>query len=198
METNFKADLDKFLEEKISPINKNMLEQEKIKHERFLERHFQKYDTLAEKHDSYISHLTSLEGVIFGAIVIFMNPLQISIPLIIATSLLLVSLVFGIWRQRISIQSNYQTHEWNYYQELQHHWWSRELWKDSTVKSEKELLEPYLVKNDASYKKTCEYKILKLLHLDADKIENIFVVSFMLSLVFLIGYWLSKTPYLLK
>ncbi|MCL5095467.1 MAG: hypothetical protein M1575_01960 [Patescibacteria group bacterium] len=137
MDTNLKVDLDKFLKERLDPINKTMVEQEMVRHKQFMERHFEKYDLLAEMHNSYISQLITLEGVIFGAVIIFTNSQQITIWLISAVCLILVSLIFGVWRQNISIQANYQSHEWNYYQELKNHWWTRELWEDETVKTER-------------------------------------------------------------
>jgi len=196
--TDLKADLDKFLKERLDPINKKMVEQERARHKQFLERHFEKYDQLVERHNSYISQLITLEGGIFGAVIIFTNSQQITIWLILAVCLILVSLIFGIWRQNISIQANYQSHEWNYYQELKKHWWTRELWKDETVKTEMEVIEPYLEKQEDAYKKKLEYKVLKLLRLNADRIENIFVVSFVLSLFLLILHLLFKAPALLN
>jgi len=198
MDTDLKADLDKFMKERLDPINKKMVEQEKARHKHFLERHFEKYDQLAERHDSYISQLITLEGVIFGAVIIFTNSQQITVWLILAVCLILVSLIFGVWRQNISIQANYQSHEWNYYQELKNHWWTRELWKDETVKTEKEVIEPNLEKQEDAYKKKLEYKVLKLLRLNADRIENIFVISLVFSLFLLILHLLFKAPVLLN
>jgi len=110
MDTNLKVDLKKYLKAKLDPINKNMIEQEKARHKQFLEKHFEKYDSLSDKHDFYISQLITLEGVIFGAVVIFSNPEQVSIWLILSVCLILISLIFGIWRQRIAINASYQSH----------------------------------------------------------------------------------------
>jgi len=198
MDTDLKADLDKFLKERLDPINKTMVEQEKARHKQFQERHFEKYDLLAERHDSYISQLITLEGVIFGAVIIFTNSQQITIWLILAVCLILVSLIFGVWRQNISIQANYQSHEWNYYQELKNHWWTRELWKDETVKTEKEVIEPNLEDSETAYKKKFQYKLLKILRLNADRIESIFVISLIVSLFLLILHLLFKAPVLLN
>jgi len=198
MDSDLKADLDKFLKARLDPINKKMVEQEKARHKQFLERHFEKYDQLAERHDSYISQLIALEGVIFGAVIIFTNSQQITVWLVLAVCLILISLIFGIWRQNISIQANYQSHEWNYYQELKNHWWTRELWKDETVKTEKEVIEPNIKNRETAYEKKFSYKFLKFLRLNADRIENIFVISFILSLFLLILHLFFKAPVLLN
>jgi uncharacterized membrane protein len=196
--TNLKADLDNFLKQRLDPINKKMVEQEKARHKQFLERHFEKYDLLAERHDAYTSQLITLEGVIFGAVIIFTNSQQVTVWLVLAVCLILVSLIFGVWRQNISNQANYQSHEWNYYQELKNHWWIRELWKDEAVKIEKEVIEPNIKDRETAYEKKFSYKLLKFLRLDADRIENIFVISFILALFLLILHLLSKAPVLLN
>lgn len=194
MSTDLKADLDKYLKEKLDPINKKMIEQEKEKHKQFLERHFAKYDELAEKHDSYISQLINLEGAIFGAVVIFTNSEQITTWLILAVCLILISLMFGIWRQNIAIESKYQSHEWSYYQELKNHWWSRELWNDESLKTEKEIIESNLKARETIYEKNLSYKILKITHLNADRVENIFKISLVLALSLLILHLFFKSP----
>lgn len=198
MDSNLKADLDKFMKERLDPINKKMVEQEKERHKRFLEQHAEKYERLAERHDNYISQLITLEGVILGATIIFTNAQQVTIWLVLAVCLILISLIFGIWRQKISVEASYQTHEWNYYQELKNHLWTRELWKDDTVKTEKEVIEPNLEKRDGAYKDKFEYKLLKFLRLNADRIEAIFVISFILSLFLLILHLLFKAPVFLN
>jgi hypothetical protein len=86
----------------------------------------------------------------------------------------------------------------DYYQELKNHWWTRELWKDDSVKTEKEVIEPHLEKRDGAYKGKFEYKLLKFLHLNADRIESIFMVSFILSLFLLILHLVFKAPVLLN
>lgn len=195
MNTDLKADLDKYFKEKLNPINKKMIEQEKERYKQFLERHFEKYDALSNKHDSYISQLITLEGVVFGAVVIFSNPQQISIWLVLSICLILLSLTFGIWSQRIAVNASYQSHEWNYYQEMRNHWWTRELWKDDTLKTEKEVIEPNIIKyREDAYKKTIEYKVTKFLRLNADRIETIFIVSFIAALFLLIVHMVFKTP----
>ncbi len=198
MNTDLKTDLERFLKQHLDPINKKMIEQEKERHKRFLELHSEKFEKLEERHDSYISQLITLEGVILGATIIFTNAQQITIWLVMAVCLILVSLIFGIWRKKISIEANYQTHEWNYYQELKSHWWTRELWKDNSVKTEKEVMEPHLKERDGAYKKKFEYKLLKFLRLNADRIETIFIVSFLFSLFLLILHLIFKTPVLLN
>jgi hypothetical protein len=198
MNSDLKTDWDKLLKESLDPINKKMIEQEKERHKQFLERHFEKYDALSEKHDSYISQLITLEGVVFGAVVIFSNPQQISIWLVLSVCLILLSLIFGIWRQRIAVNSSYQSHEWNYYQEIKSHWWTRELWKDETVKTEKELIEPNIKDREDAYKKTVEYKVLKFFRLNADRIEMIFIASLIAALFLLILHMVFKTSVLLK
>lgn len=194
MNTDLKADFDKFLKEKLDPINKKMIDQETEKHKQFLEKHFEKYDELADKHDSYISQLINLEGAIFGAVVIFTNSEQITSWLILAVCLILVSLIFGIWRQNIAIESRYQSHEWNYYQELKNHWWSRELWNDESLKTEKEIIEPNLKARETIYEKNFSYKLLKLSYLNADRIENIFKISLIFALSFFIMHLLVISP----
>lgn len=198
LNTDLKADLDKFLKERLDPINKKMIDQEKERHKRFLEQHAEKYEKLAERHDNYIAQLITLEGVILGATIIFTNAQQVTIWLVGAVCLILVSLIFGVWRQKISVEAGYQGHEWNYYQELKSHWWTRELWKDDSVKTEKEVIEPNLEKRDGAYKDKFEYKLLKLLRLNADRVEAIFIVSFLLSLFLLILHLLFKAPSLLN
>lgn len=198
MNNDLQADLDKYLKEHLDPINKNMIEQEKARYKQFLEKHFEKYDHLSERHDSYISQLMTLEGVIFGAIILFTNSQQITIWLISAVCLILVSLIFGIWRQNISIQADYQSHEWNYYQELKNHWWLRELWKDETVKTEKELIESSIKDKETDYMKKFSYKLLKFFRLNADRVENIFVVGLILALFLLILHLFFKAPVLLN
>lgn len=197
MDTDLKADFDKYFKEKLDPINKKMIEQEKTRHKQFLEKHFEKYDSLSDKHDSYISQLITLEGVVFGAVVIFSNPQQVSVWLVLSVCLILLSLIFGVWRQRIAINASYQSHEWNYYQEIKNHWWTRELWKDDSVKTEKEVIEPNIKDREDAYKKTTEYKVLKLLKLNADRIETIFIVSFIAALFLLILHMVFKAPTLL-
>lgn len=198
MNSDLKTDLDKFLKANLEPINKKRIEQERERYKQFLERHFEKYDALSEKHDTYISQLITLEGAVFGAVVIFSNPQQISIWLVLSVCLILFSLIFGIWRQRIAVNASYQSHEWNYYQEIKNHWWTRELWKDETVKTEKELIEPNIRDREHAYEKTVEYKVLKFLRLNADRIEIIFIASFITALFLLILHMVLKTSVLLK
>lgn len=198
MDIKLKEDLEKYLKAKLDPINKKMIEQENARHKQFLEKHFEKYEFLSEKHDSYISQLITLEGVVFGAVVIFSNPEQVSIWLILSVCLILISLIFGIWRQRIAINASYQSHEWNYCQEIKNHWWTRELWKDGTVKTEKEVIEPNIKDREDAYKKTFEYKVLKFFRLNADRIETIFIVSFIAALFLLIMHMAFKAPTLLN
>ncbi len=194
MESELKADLDKYLKEHLDPINKKMIEQERVKYEAFLEKHFDKYDKLEERHSSYISQLITLEGVIFGAVVIFTNAQNISVWLITSVCLILISLIFGIWRQNINIQASYQSHQADYDQRLKSHWWARELWKDETVKTEKEMFQSNLEGEDSSYKKKFSYKLMVALWLNADRIENIFIISFIISLALLIVHIISKIP----
>lgn len=195
---NYKEDLDNFLKEKLDPINKNMIEQEKLRHKQFLEKHFEKYDILSGKHSSYVSQIITLEGVILGIVVVFTNSQQVTLWLILAVCLILFSLIFGIWSQYIEIKASYQSHEDSYYQELKNHWWTRELWKDETVKTEKEIIEPNLDKTRTGYKNQASYKILKFLRLNADRVENIFIISFVIALSFLIIHLIYKAPNLLN
>lgn len=198
MDTDLRADLDKFMKEKLDPINGQMVEQEKLRHKQFLEKHFEKYDALGEKHDSHISQLITLEGVILGIIIVFTNSQQVTPWLIVAVCLILISLIFGIWSQSLGIQASYQSHEWNYYQELKSHWFTREIWKDSTVKSEKEIIEPNITDRETAYEKTFMYKVLKTLHLNADRIEAIFKLSFVTALFLMIIHLISKAPILIN
>jgi len=198
MDNNLKANLSKFLEKKFDPINKRMLEQEKERHKQFLKQHFEKYDVLAQRHSSYIYQLITLEGGILAAIIVFTNSQQITIWFTIAVFLILLSLAFGIWRQHLSIQASYQIHQQDYCWGLESHWWTRELWKDETVKKEKEIIEPNLKKSEIDYKNTLSYKVLKLFRLNADRVENVFVISFVFALFFLILHLLFKVPILLS
>lgn len=190
---DLKKDLEKFIKQQIDPINKKMIEQEKAKHEAFMEKHFDKYDTFTERQNSFRSQLITLEGVIFAAIVIFTNGQNVSVWLIAAITLILISIFFGIWAQDMFITASYQSHEWNYVQAVRGNWWSRELWGDNTVKTEKELAEPELSKTEDAYKKKVTYKILKFLHLNADRIDNIFKITFIFALFMLILHIFSSS-----
>lgn len=183
---DLKANLDKSLQQ----VNDKMLEQERSRHDEFLNKHFEKYDVLSEKASSSISQLMTLEGVMFAAIVILSNPEHATLWLFLGISSILVSLFFGVWSQKISIQSMYQSHEDGYYQELKNNWWKRELWGDKTIAAEKELIEPHIKDLENSYKKTYSYKILNLFRLNADRIENIFRGAFMLSILLLIIHFI--------
>jgi len=194
MNINLQADLDKFLKERLDPINRKMVEQENIRHKQFLEKHFEKYNALGEKHDSHISQLITLEGVILGVVIVFTNSQQVTVLLILAVCLILFSLIFGIWSQSIGIQANYQSHEWDYYQELKNNWFMRELWKDETVKIEKQIIEPNILDKENAYEKTVTYRILKVFHLSSDRIEVIFKLSFVSALFLMILHLLSKAP----
>ncbi len=186
-----KKDLESFLKKQLEPINRTKLEEEKTRHERFLEKHSQESEKLSERHASSISQLITLEGAIFTAIIVFGKPEEITIWLIAGICLILLSLFFGVWLQNIATQSGYQSHEWNYIQEMKNHWWTRELWKDGTVKTEKEVIEPHLKQRENAYMETFTYKVLKFLNLDHDKVENIFKITFLFALLFLIIHFTS-------
>lgn len=190
---DLKKDLEKFIKQQIEPINKKMIEQEKAKHSAFMEKHFDKYDTLSERQNSFRSQLITLEGVIFAAIVIFTNSQNVSIWLIAAITLILISIFFGIWAQDMFIASSYQSHEWNYVQAVRGHWWLRELWGDKTIQEEKALVEPELQKTEGLFKKKITYKLLKILHLNADRIDNLFKITFILALFMLIVHIFSSS-----
>lgn len=192
MNTDLKADLDNFLKERLDLINKKMVAQENLRHKQFLEKHFDKYDVLKEKHDNHISQLITLEGVILGIVIVFTNSQQVTVWLILAVCLILFSLIFGIWSQSIGIQADYQSHEWGYYQELKNNWFLRELWKDETVKTEKQMVEPNIPDRQTSYEKTIMYKVLKFLHLNADRIEAIFKLTFVVALFLMILHLITK------
>jgi hypothetical protein len=179
-------DLEKSLKQQFESINKKMIDQEKVKHDAFLEKHFDKYDVLSEKQSSFRSQLITLEGVILAAVIVFTNNESVTIWLILSVCLILISIFFGIWSQDMSIQASYQTHEDDYSQELKRHWWLRELWGDSSVKTEKEFIGKHLEEREGAYKKKFEYKILKVLHLNADRVELIFKLTFIFALFFLI------------
>ncbi|OGH16757.1 MAG: hypothetical protein A3C30_00240 [Candidatus Levybacteria bacterium RIFCSPHIGHO2_02_FULL_40_18] len=188
---DLKKDLENFLKKQLDPINRRNIEQEKARHERFLEKHAEKSEKLSEKHSSSITQLITLEGVILTAIVIFANPQEATIWLTLGICSILFSLFFGIWLQNIATQADYQSQEWDYEQEMKHYWWSRELWKDETVKTEKEVVEPHLKEREDAYKKTFTYKVLKFFHLNHDRVENIFKTLFLISLLFLILHFVS-------
>jgi len=190
--------IDKYIEEKLASLRLKMIEQENIRHNQFLDHHFKKYTKLAEKHDSYISQLITLESAILGATVIFTNSQQVTVWLIIANILTIVSLGFGVWSQRLAVESGYQSLEWNYVQEERNHLRSRELWKDSTLEYDKDLIETELNKQEIAFQKKIEYKLLKALHLNADRVANIFIVSFIFSLLLLIMHLIFKAPVLLN
>ncbi|MEK7549160.1 MAG: hypothetical protein AAB496_01575 [Patescibacteria group bacterium] len=186
-----RKDLENFLKKQLEPINRINLEQERERHTRFLEKHAEKAEKLSERHSSSIYQLITLEGVILAAVVVFGNPEEATSWLILGISSILISLFFGVWLQNISTQSGYQSQEWEYQQEMESHWWRRELWKDDSVKTEKELIEPHLKERANAYKKTFTYKILKFFHLNHDRVENIFKITFLISLLFLILHFIS-------
>lgn len=188
---DLKRDLEDFLKKQLEPINRNNLEQEKARHERFLEKHSEKSEKLSEKHSSSISQLITLEGAILTAIIVFGKPEEATVWLILGICFILTSLFFGVWLQNIATQSGYQSQEWEYEQEMRHHWWTRELWKDESVKTEKKLIEPHLDERGEAYKKTFTYKVLKFFHLNHDRVENIFKITFLISLLFLIFHFIS-------
>src|SRR6185369_3369660 len=130
------------------------------------------------------------EGAILTAVVVFGKPQEATLWLIIAICLILISIFFGVWLQSIATQAEYQSHEWEYQQEMKHNWFVRELWKDD-IKAEKELIEPYLNEREYAYKKTFTYKFLKIFHLNHDRIENIFKITFLISLLFLIIHFVN-------
>ena len=186
-----KKDLEDFLQKKIEPINLKNIEQENERHQRFMDRHSEKSEKLAEKHSNSITQLITLEGVILTAIVVFGEPEEATIWLIGGIVLILVSLIFGVWLQTIGAQADLQSWEWEYQQELSSSWWRRELWKDTTVKDEKAMIEPHLKNREEEYKKKINYKIMKLFNLNYDKIENIFKITFLVSLLFLIIHFIN-------
>ncbi len=188
---DLKKDLENFIKKQLEPVNRNNIEQEKARHERFLEKHSEKSEKLSEDHSSSISQLITLEGAILTAIIVFGKPEEATIWLILGICFILISLFFGVWLQNIATQSGYQSQEWEYEQEMKHHWWTRELWKDSSVKTEKEVIEPHLKERENAYKKTFTYKVLKFFHLNHDRVENIFKVAFLFSLLFLILHFVS-------
>ncbi len=186
-----KKDLENFLEKKLEPINLQNIEREKERHQTFMDRHSEKSEKLAEKHSNSITQLITLEGVILTAIVVFGKPEEATVWLIRGIVLILVSLIFGIWLQTIGTQADLQSWEWEYQQELNSHWWRRELWKDSTVKYEKAMIEPHLKEGEEEYKEKINYKIMKLFNLNYDRIENIFKITFLVSLLFLIIHFIN-------
>lgn len=195
MNPELKANLDEYLKEKMAPLNKQMIEQEKARHSQYLEKHFEKYDELANKHDTYINQLITLEGAILGGVVVFTSPEQNTIWMMFSVCLILISIIFGIIRQNMAITSGYQSHEWNYANELKNHWWTRELWKDDSVKMEKDLMSKHVDGMETSYKKKFSYKILKFFRLNADRIEFIFVTTFIISLILLIVHLFTSTSF---
>jgi NAD+--asparagine ADP-ribosyltransferase len=107
----------------------------------------------------------------------------------------LISLIFGAFRQNISIKASYQSHQWDYDNELQHHSMMRNILRDNTLEMEKEIVQ---LQTRINYKKDFSYKVLKFLRLNADRVENIFIICFIVSLVFLIIHLLSKVPVTIK
>jgi hypothetical protein len=188
-----KKDFESTFKKLIDPINQKMIEQEKTKHDEFLKKHFEKYDRLHDRDLASIYQLITLGGVIFTAIIIFNKPDNATLWLTLAICSILVSLFFGVWLLYISIQAGYQSHENDYLQEMRHHWWTRELWKDNSVKTEKEITEPHLKEEEErhDYKKKFTYKALKFLHLNADRVENIFRLTLLLAFFFLILHFFN-------
>lgn len=194
---DLKKDFNQYSFEHLNPINQKNIEQERNRYNKFLERHGEKYEKLSEKHSAFISQLITLQSVILTAIVLFAKPEEVTVWIILAICSILVSLFFGVWLQNISIQADYQNHQWEYKCEMEHHWWSRALWKDTTVKEERKLIEPHLKECEYDYEKTFTYKVLKVLHLNRDKIENIFKITFLISLFLLIIHFMSN-PFISK
>ncbi len=189
---DLKIDFERFMKDRLDPINQKMIEQEKAnKHNKFLEKHSDNFTRISDKHSSMISQLITLEGVIFAAIIIFSEPETITVWILFSICLILISLIFGIWLQNIKTQSDYQSHEWDYKYELESSWWRRELWKDETVGVEKELIQSNLNERDMEYKKTYTYKVLKFFKLNHDRVENIFKATFLLALLFLIFHFIN-------
>ena len=185
-----KDDFENYLKKQFKSINQKNIEQENSRHDRFIEKHAEKADELSRRHSSSISQLITLEGAILTAVVVFGKPQEATLWLIIAICLILISIFFGVWLQSIATQAEYQSHEWEYQQEMKHNWFVRELWKDD-IKAEKELIEPYLNEREYAYKKTFTYKFLKIFHLNHDRIENIFKITFLISLLFLIIHFVN-------
>jgi len=186
---DLKKDFEQYSFEHLNPINQKNIEQEKNRHDKFLEKHGEKYEKLSEKHSAFIFQLITLQSVILTAIVLFSNPEDVTVWIILAICSILVSLFFGVWLQNLSIQADYQNHQWEYKCEMESHWWSRKLWKDNTVEEEKKLFESELKEMDDRYMKTFTYKVLKFLHLNHDRIENIFKITFLISLLLLIIHY---------
>ena len=188
---DLKKNLESYLKKQLEPINRKNIEAEMEKHQRFRDKHAAKSEKLAEKHSAFISQLITLEGAILTAVIIFGKPEEATNWIVLAISFILISIFFGVWVQNIGAQADYQSQEWEYQQELEHHWWTRELWKDETVKAEKELIEQHLKDRENAYKSTFTYKILKFFNLTHDRVENIFKITFLISLVFLILHFVS-------
>lgn len=191
IDQQLKQDLDKFMEERMAPIRQKMIEQERKRYEEVVKQYQIKGEKLSDRTNNFYSQIITLEGVIVGAVVLFMGN-QSTIWVAIALILLVVSIVFGIWSQRLSLISAYWIHQFEHKNNLKSHWWTRELWGDDTVKTEKEIIEPHLEKEDD--KKELKLDLLKILHLNADKVEKIFIASFIIALLFFIVHIIIKIP----
>ncbi len=183
---SIQEDLNKYLDEKMAPFYQQALEQERQRHQKFLDKHFKDYEAVGHKHDSYIAQLITLEGAIFGALIIFTDSKQITGWILSALCLILISIIFGIFRQGMAIQAIYDSLELEYSHEMKSHWSSRELWKDETLAWEKKLVGENTFDQEPSYKKRFAFKLLKFFRLNADRIENIFLSTFVIALILLI------------
>jgi len=158
--TNYSEEFQKYFKENIEPFNQKMLEQEKKRHELFLESHNSHTERLYERHHTTNIQLIALVGVIFAGVIVFANSEQISIWLVYALCSLLVSLIFGVWSLSIMIQASYDLHNMDYRSEVRNHKWNRKLWNDKTIDQTKKILERNIEKDEDAFKKRVHYKIL--------------------------------------
>jgi len=196
MNSDLQRDFERFAKEHLDPISKNMVEQERVRLTQDLEKFQEESRLLIHKHHTHISQLITLESIIFGAIIIFTNTEQVTLFLIISIVLILVSLIFGIWSQSLSDKEGFQANQWSYNERLRSSWMIREIWKDPTVKKEREMLESYLKDYMQLFKTTLWQKALTIFRLNADLVDNIFVFSFIISLGFLIFHFVIRAYFL--
>ena len=165
---------EKIVEQRIAPIREKMLADEKSRHDKALDEITKGWPILEEKSEKFVAQVISLEGVMFGAVVIFTNTQNITVFLLFALISMIISMAFGVWSQDIAIKAKQWSIQFDWDNEMKRNWMFRESWKDKSIEFEKQLCKS---STDLMMKKP-EYKLLKMF--------------FILSLILLVIHFLSK------
>lgn len=150
----------------------------------FLERHQDKFETLKSNHSQFIWQIITLEGVIFGGIMLFQDKSTVTISLFISLLCLILSIIIGVILQRLRIDSDYWSHDFRYKLRKGSNEFARKLWKDVTLDWEKEITKNINLEESTNSREFIN-KIFTKLHLTQERIELGFVVFFIISLIFL-------------